>query len=501
MEKKKVLLIGSHSRHPYKVGMMAEVFKCLYDDENNDLRFLDCDNAVGGYCILNKAHGKMYCKKCTTANRYVMDWINFPKENVIKMQKFKAPKFPVFDNIDSLKQYEIEGQNAGLSVVTSIMSMTRDFQFNPLKHTKTIHGFLKTQYITIKNLEKVYEEFPFEELHTFNGRFALSYAAVQFAIKKGIDFYLYEGSGKPTKYLKVKNQLVHNMDAIRDQINSEWAKSDPENRDEIARRWFAQRRAGKNAFSFTLDQKAKLLPKDYDETKENIVMFNSSIDEYYAFDDFANPIEKNENNIIKAILERYKDDNTKHFYLRIHPNLTEAKRKKALQIIQINELKKKGYKNFTVIEPDDKIDSYSMIDIADKVITFISTMGVESTFWGKPSILAGKSFCDHLGCVYQVKTYDELFKMIDDKDLKPIEQSKTYPYGYGMAMHGVEYKTYIPYRHNDGEFLGHSVKIFENPINEFIKGHVLHRFRVVKTLKKEKMEDIFQSKEPVNFEK
>jgi len=500
MEKKRVLLIGSHSRHPYKVGMLAEVFKNLYDDENNDLRFLDCDNAVGGYCVLNKAHGKMYCKKCTVANKCVMNWINFPKENVIKMQKIKAPKFPVFDNIEDLKKFEIEGQNAGLSVVTSIMSMTRDFQFNPLKHKKTIQGFLKTQYITIKNLEKIYEEFPFEELHTFNGRFALPYAALQFAIKKGIDFCLYEGCGKPTKYLKVKNKLVHNMSAIKEQIDEAWANSNPEDRDEIAKNWFIQRRAGKNVHSFTLDQKAKLLPKDYDESKENVVMFNSSIDEYYAFDDFTNPIEKNENNIIKAILEKYKDDDSKHFYLRIHPNLTEAKRKKALQIRQINELKKMNYKNFTVIEPDEKIDSYSMIDIADKVITFISTMGVEATFWGKPSILAGKSFCDHLGCVYKVGSYDELFKMIDNEDLKPLEQYKTYPYGYGMAKYGVEYKTYIPYRHNDGEFLGHSVKIFENPINEFIKGHILHRFRVVKTEKKEKMKDIFDVKEAAKIE-
>ena len=494
MEKKKVLLIGAHSRHPYKVGMLAEIFKNLYDDKNNDLRFLDCDNALGGYCVLNKAHGRIYCKKCTVANKCVMEWINFPKEQVIKMKKFKAPKFPVFAEMEDLKKYKIDDQNAGLSVVTSIMSMTRDYQFNPLKHKKDIQGFLRTEYITIKNLEEIYEKFPFEELHTFNGRFAFSYAAVQFARKKGVDFYLYEGSGKPTKYLRVKNNFLHNMNMFRDLIDKTWVDAPAENRDNIAKNWFVQKRGGKNFDSFTIDQKNKLLPKDYDASKENIVMFNSSIDEYYAFDDFTNPIEKNENDIVKSILEKYKDDDSKHFYLRIHPNLTEAKRKKALQIKQINELKKKNYKNFTIIEPDAKIDSYSMIDIADKVITFISTMGVESTFWGKPSILAGQAYCDRLGCVYQVKSYDELFEMIDKKDLQPIEQSKTYPYGYGMAMFGEEYKTYIPYRHNDGEFLGHSVKIFENPINEFIKGHILHRFKVVKTEKKEKMKDIFDVK-------
>ena len=67
------------------------------------------------------------------------------------------------------------------------------------------------------------------------------------------------------------------------------------------------------------------------------------------------------------MLERYKNDENKRFYLRVHPNLTRAKKKNTTQMRELYELKNE-YKNLILIEPDAKIDTYALIEACDKVL-------------------------------------------------------------------------------------------------------------------------------------
>jgi hypothetical protein len=51
----------------------------------------------------------------------------------------------------------------------------------------------------------------------------------------------------------------------------------------------------------------------------------------------------------------------------------------------------------TLIGPRDKHSSYQLLDQSDVVVTFGSTIGLEATFWGKPSILLGRSAWEDAG--------------------------------------------------------------------------------------------------------
>ena len=79
---------------------------------------------------------------------------------------------------------------------------------------------------------------------------------------------------------------------------------------------------------------------------------------------------------------------------------------------------------------------------ADKVITFISTVGVEAAYSGIPSILAGQAFYDELDCVYQAHNFEELFEYINNKSLAPKPKENAYPYGYAQETYGIKYKYY-----------------------------------------------------------
>ena len=467
---KKVLILGAHSRHAFKLGMLAEIIKTEIL-KDNEVKYLHCENTTGGYCALNKKHGKIYCKKCIIGSLKALEWNNFSKENIITMQKYEPPKFPKFKTLDELKNFTFEGINFGVAPTSSIMSFSRDYMVDPQKYQKDIEGFLRTEYIVLRNLEKVYEEFPFDELHTFNGRFAMPYSAVKFCEKRNIDYYLYEGGGDFQKYCKVKNCLIHNMSWLRELVKNNWEQANINDRDVIAKKWFEDRFAhiDKVPLRFVDRQVKNLLPKDFSRNVENIVIFNSSLDEYYAFDEYKNPIADNENIILKAILEKYKDDNSKHIYVRIHPNLAKAYRKKSNQIMQILEMEKQYKNNVTFIHANSKISTYDLMKKADKVITFISTVGVEAAYSGIPSILAGQAFYDELDCVYQAHNFEELFEYINNKNLAPKPKENAYPYGYAQKTFGINYKYYKPIKHNYGEFEGHNVRILENPISNLIK--------------------------------
>ena len=123
----------------------------------------------------------------------------------------------------------------------------------------------------------------------------------------------------------------------------------------------------------------------------------------------------------------------------MHPNLTKAKRNKTTQIKEINELKLK-YKNLTVIEPDEKVDTYALIDAASKVVTCTSTVGCEATYWGNISILAGKSLYEDDDCAYRANSFEELFLLIDNKNLMPKPKKNSYKFAYYNQTNGIEFK-------------------------------------------------------------
>ena len=56
-------------------------------------------------------------------------------------------------------------------------------------------------------------------------------------------------------------------------------------------------------------------------------------------------------------------------------------------------------------------------------------MGVEATFWGKPSILLGRSLYENLNACYTPKNVDELISLIE-KDIPAKDRLGAIKYAY-----------------------------------------------------------------------
>lgn len=452
---KKILLMAGHSRSVSKWGMVGEVVRRLLDEPENEVYYLDCNNNVKGLCGLNASKHWGYCKKCSPVVLTIVKAAGLQEDRILKMEKFKSPEFPGFSSIKQAIDFSFEGYNYGLGPVSCIMTLTRDYNFDIKKWHKTLVRYFETQYTVFKNIEKYHQMYNFDEIHTFNGRMPVIYPCVSFAQKHNIPYVVYERGANISKLRIIPNSVPHDFDYVK----KEWGKPHKAENTGLAEKWFNDRRAGKYQAmeSYTKDQIKGYLPENFDFGKQNFVFFNSSIDEVYAFPSWKHPFADTENEIIEAMLEHYKNDNSKHFYLRVHPNLTKAKKKKTTQIREINDFKRR-FNNLTVIEPDEKVDTYALMDACDKVLTTYSTTGLEAAYWGNVSIIAGKALYEDMDCVYQAKTLQEFFDLIDDKTLKPKPKDNTLGFGYSLQTFGEDYKYFKVKTHHEGEIFGLKLK-------------------------------------------
>ncbi len=470
--KKKILFLNfDGSKHPY-----FETSLELMENEiakGNEIYSLSCNSLLDKYCC-NHVRGQKFnrendfCKKCKRGYKAGMKMLKIPAKNQFILKPVKVPHFKTFKTIDEIKNFSIEDVNIGFGIASTVMTYTRDYQYNPSEEKILINKLLTNSYTILKNLENIYDKIKFDEIYVFNGRYYEFNTGIAFAKKYEIDFYIYESGSDYTRYLLRKNVYIHDFQTNQQEIIDLWNNEKDNNlRTEIAVEWVVNRRnaIAKNWRVFTKKQTCGKLPENFDKTKENIAIYNTSLDEVGIFDEYKNPIDENDNNILREIIKRYENDETKHFYLRIHPNL---KNLKTTQIKEIKKMIKSKPKCMSFIKAKDDIDTYALMENCDKILVFCSTMGIESTYWGKPSILAGVALYDRLDCIYKAKNYNELWNLIDSKNLKPKPKENTYPYFYWMNHRGIMHEIYKPEKLFVGTYRGKNFRELElNPIVRF----------------------------------
>ena len=244
-----------------------------------------------------------------------------------------------------------------------------------------------------------------------------------------------------------------------------WNSEKNINKKEIeSRKYFEKKRYGQNLFKverFTIDQKLGKLPSSFDNKFINIAIFNSTIDEYAAVEGWENTIYfPDETSGIKQIVDSFQNNDKFRFYLRVHPNMRKLP-KTTSQLADLILLSEQ-YTNLYIIWPEEEIDSYELMISCNKVITFSSTIGIESAYWGKPTIIAGHSLYEKLECVYRPKTHDELINLVQNIELPPLNGELALKYAYRELNHGIDFKYFkeIGFKNNlaIGKFCGIQIK-------------------------------------------
>ena len=416
-----------------------------HEEIGDRIRVIQCDGNLSS-CQWNQERKRSFCARCRSRFKNgfaVLDFGNNVELKQFPLIKISHLNFPsVFDSVDEIKRYQYDGEKIGFGIASSLISGFRDHRFDTQKHSDRVIRILETSIQVYETLKREFEEFKPDRVYVFNGRIATHLPAILLCKRMGIEYFVYEAAGAYNKYMLRQNSTVHDISAASNEMDTLWASAGS-NREKLARLYFEQVRAGcnfKRRKSFTKYQSKGLLPNQFYKNKKNIVIFNSTIGEYAAIEGWENLLyEPDETAGIRRILESIESDSRYMFYLRVHPHMKEFPDTTS----QLNDIRDINFRfdNLHVIWPEDLVDSYALMDGCEKVVTFGSTMGIEASYWGKQSILAGRAIYERLDCVYVPKTHDELVKLLnEDVELLPVDSALKY--GYWRKFRGIPYEYY-----------------------------------------------------------
>lgn len=272
----------------------------------------------------------------------------------------------------------------------------------------------------------------------FNGRKAEQRVFFDLAKMRGITYRSNElgvdatRSGVFTKLL-FEDALPHDILLNTRLMDQVWAKGSEteEEKIRVGRSFFEKRASGEQLSwmdaTFLDLQKAGALPEGFDPRKRNIVILNSSEDEFVSlgreFD--AYQLFDSQYEGIVYILEALRGTDCQ-IYLRVHPNLKGLTFRHHTDLYDLP----KKYGNVVVIPATSSVSTYALIKGAEKVVVFGSTTGVEAAYLGKPVVLLAGSFYYQLGVCHVPKTRSEAVAMIKS-DLAPIDNPlPLLKYGY-----------------------------------------------------------------------
>ena len=423
-----------------------------HQEKGDSVVQLICENDLPA-CDINPFYHPEACERCISKRKNGYSLL--PK--VLKTKRFfqlteedkirikQTPK--VFANITELKKLKVDEYEIGYSIASSIISIYRDP--NPTLDPKWVERYIigcLGVYFSIINYLK---ENPTDIVYAFNGRLSHTKAVLQACKSMQVKCILHERGNSMPFYSLFEHTSIHDLKNTQRLIMESWNNADPDHRTARATQWFNTRIGGKmeNWYSF-LENQTYELPENWDESKNNILICNSSEDEFASLnDDWKNHLYVNQTDGIFKIINDTKDIENIHIYLRVHPHLAKVNNADLTELLSIKS------SNFTIIPASSTISTYKLVQNASHIITFGSTIGMEATFMGKPSILAGKSFYYKLGGTYEPETHQELIELLK-QDLLPKPKEIALIYAYFFGTFGIRFKHYQPEDFGKGKFKG-----------------------------------------------
>ena len=415
--------------------------------EGCDVYFVGCDKSIN-FCGFQNPRGcSLLCSLCTKAM----------KTEIMKLVKTDSNRFHYitatelitpemvnnsqamqfgYSNTQELKDLTYKEVEIGYAAFSSFVSLTRNVMPTYNEKLKAYLDEVLRREVLLTDALEAYIDYLKPDLIVFhNGRMPNCKPPYCLAKAKNIEFIATEripstGESVMDNFL---NDVPHSYTAIHAKIDKMWDVAGDE-KYEIGKLFYENRYHSKPAGDkiYTKDQKLGVLPDDFDKKKRNIVIFNSSEDEFFSiskqFDESV--LFPNQYVALKTIFDRFKDSEDIHFYLRIHPNLANVPYKSHTMLYGLK------YDNVTIINPTSKISSYTLMDNAEKVLVFDSTMGLESSYWGKPVIAMCMCFYSGYDIAYEPQNTTELFSLIEDKKLPPKTASKDNYYKLAYRLMG-----------------------------------------------------------------
>lgn len=337
-------------------------------------------------------------------------------------------------------KYRVDGFEVGQAVRSSMISWHRDpyIRAESPECSRNTANMMVSTLTVYRSMLNYIDRNPVDRVYVFNGRYGIPRAVLRACQARKVLCITHERGCDPGSYSLWHGTMPHDLVYVEQLIRRMWSETGENvEREKVAAEFYtSQMRGGTGTwFSMVECQKRGLLPDGWLPGEKNIVIFNSSEDEFAAFEDeYKGPIYQSQKEGIEKILSSLREDHQGvRIYLRVHPNLRGVRNEQTRWIEELSE------DFLSVIPADSAVSTYSLLQNADKVVTFGSTVGIEATFWGIPSILAGRCAYQNLGSTYNPTDHEELMRLLRE-DLPVKDRTGALMYGYFVRTYGVPHK-------------------------------------------------------------
>ncbi len=298
------------------------------------------------------------------------------------------------------------------------------------------------------------------DLHyVFNGRFVNTRSFLDAALETKTNYLIHERGASMNLY-SVRPYMPHDFKRVQSDLLLSWklaCNENPSRATQIANSFFHDRRAGLDQgwFSFTSKQVHNDLPSISNSCAKIVTFFTSSDDEYKAVGDIVKWERwKDQHECLKDIIEICTQTDNIHLLIRVHPHMEHKHPSDLAQLLRLIG----NHPRLTVILPESSVDTYALIESSDLVITAMSTVGIESVYWGTPSACMGPSLYDSIDAVLLPTDKGELFSLVNNIDNLTVDPEKALAYGYYMNTFGKEFLYYRASSLRSGSFKGVDVQ-------------------------------------------
>jgi len=358
-------------------------------DENRikEVCFVVCDSGLKS-CSINISHSLAICALCRSRAK---EAINLFKANNpdLDVSTIHYRGNEIHDDIYKPLEPQII-ENIELGVRSSIASHVRTDEL------KLLNKYWKKKYHEMMaSSKKLFSFFFFlgdkseSTFIFFNGRFSCARPIVEAANLTKSKFVVFD-SIQQIRPTIVTNAMLHNLNVAKNNAISTYLANFSEA--ELIAQNFMFKKRNKiivNDKVYTLNQEQSYVSTSINFEKPILSIFTSSDDEYrYIGADWS---EYRIVNQVESIIEISNSEliNQFNIVVRMHPNQMYMP-----QAIKDRYNYLSSHTNVTILPPEDRTDSYELIDRSSVVINFCSTIGVEANYLRKPVIQIGpSSFC------------------------------------------------------------------------------------------------------------
>lgn len=428
----------------------------LHLDEGDHVEFLSCLGELPN-CEFNPGADPQACRECRLRRAHGVRLL----DKRVRQSDFSRPVSKQVDaipahlpqecfvSVERLTKTTAGEFDVGSATLSSLISQVRDpdIDLNQYRYDlkKFSDGALQVYRVVLDRLKR---DRP-DRVYVFNGRFAAMRAVLRACQQEGVQCMLHERGCDTQHYQIFTDRLPHVPEVYQARMREHWIQAvGVRNRNAVGRDWFHSRvlRVEKNWHSFVKQQSKGRLPSGWDPGRHNIVVFSSSEDECEAIGSgWSDRIYQDQAEGVQALAKRLLSIRPDALVtVRIHPNQIGIDNERSRRLASLD------LPNLRMIPPEAEIDSYQLMRVADTVATFGSTIGIESVFWSKPSVLLAPSFYHELAGPIRARDHEHAIDLLS-RDLMPATKHEALVYGYWQNTHGFPFRYFEP---DEGLFTG-----------------------------------------------